>query len=174
MCLYKFSSQIQMSRATSCLSSARKPSVQMLALKQHSRLKCSCWPPNTVWIIVLPTEKKLAYHESWRMFFNMFISGKFLPLSGNIQPARGLEAQIPIFQSYIQEFAKSSFQRRHSVVCLSMNFTTVQSLLSSTEVLQGHDGIQWSTYLQAESLIFISKQPFQNFFHIHTIMENMQ
>lgn len=86
-------------RETSFQSSARKPPLQMY-FAQHSRLKCSWRPQTTMWIIALPIEKKL---ESLRMLYNMCLI---------LTPLGEHTATKAIFQSYVQEFAKPSFQSR--------------------------------------------------------------
>lgn len=65
-----------------------------------------------MWIIVLPTHKKLLYQAPWRMFYKMPLFQETSHLFWGTHSHRCFKGTNPKFQSYVHAFAKLSFQAR--------------------------------------------------------------
>ena len=69
-------------------------------------------------VIVLPTHKKLLYQESWRMLYKMPLFQENSHLFWGTYSHRCFRGTKPKFQTYVQEFAKPSFQARGTSIQL--------------------------------------------------------
>lgn len=107
----------------------------MLDLSLHSRAQvCTVYPKHHANNIVLSTHKKSLYQVSWRILYKCLCEVRKILTSFAEHTATGaLGAQAPNC---------SHMYKKSKLEAVAYSCTTVQSLLSSTKELQGHQGNQ--------------------------------